>query len=268
MVLGTYRDHSPDALLDPDLWLVTEDPPSFFDIVPPHTTTVRNPEPRKHVRFPPEPTPKLRKRRENIAKRLWEHDSSFFQSFLFSLGIDDLVQLVPNISRKVPEINGLPIRDEKDLSCDLQRRCFRPGESGLRKGIEFGADNGAGLMLERRIVEVLGDAGAFRGGLKYGAGRSCLRSGNTMVTRRESDRGEISIKRACFFERQRQGLKRVSFWARVNEFVRREKVCIGDVLDIGPIEEIGVVPDLEMRLSTIVNLVQALHDLPVSRSEI
>jgi len=255
MVLMTYRDHSPDTLLHPDLRLIAEDPPSFFDIMPPHTTTIRNPEPRKHVGFPPQPTPKLRKRRENVAKRLWEHDSSLFQSFFFSLGIDDLVQLVPDISRKVPEVNGLSIRDEKDLPGNLQRRSLRPGESGLGKGIEFGTNNGTKLMLERRIVEVLGDTAAFRGLLKHGAGRSCLRSGGTMVTRRESDRREISIKRVCFFARQRQGLKGVSSWARINQFVRREKVGVGDVLDIGPIEKIGVVPDLEMRLSTVVNFI-------------
>ena len=268
MVLVPYRDHSLDTLLDPDLWLITKDPPSFFDIMPPHTTTIRNPEPRKHVGFPPQPTPRLRKRRENVAKRLREHDSSFFQSIFFSLGIDDLVQLIPDISRKVPEVNGLSIRDEKDLSGNPQWRSLRPGESGLGKGVEFGTNNRTRLMLERRIVEVLGDTTAFRGLLKYGTRRSCLRSGDTMVTRRESDRREIFIKCVCFFGRQRQGLKGVSFWARVNEFVRREKVGVGDVLDIGPVEKIGVVPDLEMRLSTVVNFIQPLHDLPVSRSVI
>jgi len=47
------RDHSFDALLKSNLWLVTKNPPSLFDIVPPHTTTKRNPEPGKHVGFPP-----------------------------------------------------------------------------------------------------------------------------------------------------------------------------------------------------------------------
>ena len=201
MVLVTYRDHSSHTLLDSDLWLVTEDPPSFFDIVPPHTTTIRNPEPRKRVGLPPQPTPKLRKRRENVTKRLWEHSSSFFQSFFFSLWIDNLVQLVPDISRKVPEVNGLPIRDEKDLPCDLQTEMSSPGREQSRKGhrIWYGQWGGADGTKDRRSFW---RRGCFPRVLKHGAGRSCLRSGDTMVTRQESDGVEISIKRASFFNRQ------------------------------------------------------------------
>ena len=122
-------------------------------------------------------------------------------------------------------------------------------------------------MLEQRVIEVLGDATAFRGRLKDRAWGSCLRGGDTVVTRRESNGREVSVKHFCFFNRQRQRLKGVSFRPRINELVRREKMGVGDVLDIGPIEKIGVVSNLEMSLPAVINFVEPLHDLPVSRSE-
>ena len=251
----TYRDHPLDALLNPDLWFVTEDPPSFFDVVPPHSTAVCNSKSRKHVGFPSYPAPKLRKRGKDVTERLWEHDPWFFQPPFFALGIDDFVKFVPDISRQVPKVNWLPICNEKDLAGNLQRRCLRPGESRLRKRIKLGTDNGTRVMLEKRIVEVLGNASAFRGLSERRTRRSCLRSGDTIATRRESDWRKIPVKHVCFFSRQCQGFKGVSFRAGINEFVRRKKVGIGDVLDIGPIEKVGIVSDLKMCLSPVVNFI-------------
>lgn len=202
MLLFPPRNHSPDTILKSDLWFVAEDPPSFFDVMPPHTTAVRNPIPRKHVGFPPQPTPKLRKRGKDVTERLWEHYPSLFQPFFFALGIDDLVKLAPDISREVPEVSGLSICNEKNLSGNLQRGGLRSGKGRFRKGVELCTDNGTRLILERRVVEVLSGASAFRRLLECGALRSCFRRGDTTATRREPNRREVPVEHVRFFSGQ------------------------------------------------------------------
>ena len=51
-----------------------------------------------------------------------------------------------------------------------------------------------------------------------------------------------------------------------DEFVCCKDMGVRDVAYVSPVEEVGVVSDLEVRLATLVDLVNPVHELTVTRS--
>ena len=50
----------------------------------------------------------------------------------------------------------------------------------------------------------------------------------------------------------------------LSELVGGEKVCVSDIANVCPVEEVRVVADLEVRLVAFVDVAQASHDLPIT----
>jgi hypothetical protein len=225
-----YLDGSPHALLEADLRFVSQHSTGLLDVVPTVCACECHAESCKGWLAPGQPAPPLGQCRHCKTDHLGHHEG-------VTRGIRIGREHTPQSPWEIPKIDRLAIGDKEDLAGNVKRICAGAIERYLGQLVITRAYNG----LFGFVVSLKGsDNGiAIFGTLNIRPQWPCERCGNTMLARGLVNGWQGGIKGPCDHFRRAGRLR--------DELVGCEDVCIRNVADIGPVKEVGVVTDLEVR---------------------
>lgn len=157
------------------------------------------------------------------------------------------IVLGPNGAREIPEGDGLSVGNEESLSRDGHVASLDELLVGVElvEAVATGEEGGVGLggVLEGRVDRLLE-----------------LEEG-----RRAVGRGREETARDVLVDGGDSGVERLAGHLLV-EALGGDEVGVHDVVDVGPVEEVGVVADLEVGLARLEDVEDSRESLTVARS--
>ena len=244
-----YLDRSPQALVQADLWLVSQHSTGLLNVVPTVCTCERHAETRKGRLAPGQPAPPLGQCRDCKTDQLGQHDG-------VTRGVRVGREHAPHSPREIPKVEWLAVRDEERLAGDVEWVFAGANESWLGELVKTRAnDRLLGLVWTLKGSD---DSIAPLGTLDVRTQWPCERRGHTLFAGSQVDRWQGGIQGPGDHFRRAGRLR--------DELISCEEMSIDNVADIGPVEEVGVVANLEVSAALFEDAGEVWDVLAVTRS--